>query len=427
MKIGNKNLLLHLIILLLNLCIGGVKLEVVKDEKDLLKIISSNIKILEINVENEINITNNINVNSFEKVIISGGSTENSILNFLNLSHYLHFDNGVKEIQLNSLSIRGNLYFHDNLKINIQNVHLTGNINSKFDIRNEYINISNFKYESSSNESDNCINLRGGNVNINNSTFFGSSSCQNRLINYNGNGDDKYNLIIKDSYFSGEYQCPILDIINGFNIDINNSIFEKAYSSESIEGGSVMHALNSYVYIKNCTLKDNLSSEKGGAFYLYDLYDFEADHLDIFNTTSLKLGSMSYISTSENINSIAKFTNIKQIDTGNILGMTNGGLIMGLEKSSNVLIDNYYAENLINPYETACAFVVSEYATLTMSNIEIDTIQGRGTNGLFVYTCNSYNINISVTNVLINNGKQLSVRQTSIIWISDNCRATFDK
>ncbi|ORX53779.1 hypothetical protein BCR36DRAFT_396467 [Piromyces finnis] len=237
MKIGNKNLLLHLIILLLNLYIGGVKLEVVKDEKDLLNIISSNIKILEINVENEINITNNINVNSFEKVIISGGSTENSILNFLDLSHYLYFDNGVKEIQLNNLSIRGNLYFHDNLKINIQNVHLTGNINSKFDIRNEYINISNFKYESSSNESDNCINLRGGNVNINNSTFFGSSSCQNRLINYNGNGDDKYNLIIKDSYFSGEYQCPILDIINGFNIDINNSIFEKAYSSESIEGG----------------------------------------------------------------------------------------------------------------------------------------------------------------------------------------------
>jgi len=38
---------------------------------------------------------------------------------------------------------------------------------------------------------------------------------------------------------------------------------------------------------------------------------------------------MAYIVTSEEIKSVSKFSNIRQIDTGNLKGMTRGGLIMG--------------------------------------------------------------------------------------------------
>jgi len=41
--------------------------------------------------------------------------------------------------------------------------------------------------------------------------------------------------------------------------------------------------------ILNSTLKNNLSSSNGGSYYLYNIYNFYANNLNIFNTTALNL------------------------------------------------------------------------------------------------------------------------------------------
>jgi len=234
MKIGNKKLLIYIFIVIY--LFTDVRLEIIKDEKDFINKLSSDVKVLVLDIENEISISNDINIkNTFEKIVITGNSVNTAKLKFLDLSHHLFFGNNIKEIELKNLSIKGNLHFQENTKVDIQSVSLHGYIDSNFSLNNGYINFSNFTYETSSVEVYNCINLEG-NVNIDNSKFLGScSSCHNRLINFNGK--NKYTLKIKDSFFNGDYRCPFLNINNGKNVDINNSTFEKAFSPVIIEGG----------------------------------------------------------------------------------------------------------------------------------------------------------------------------------------------
>ncbi|OUM56931.1 hypothetical protein PIROE2DRAFT_65292 [Piromyces sp. E2] len=273
---------------------------------------------------------------------------------------------------------------------------------------------------------ENCIAFVGGNIEIDNSNFRGNKSCQNRLLNFNGL--DKYKLSIKNSYFNGEYQCPFLNLDNGLKVNIEKSTFEKAYSNEFIGGGGVIRAFYSNIYIENCIFKDNISMEEGGAFFLDNLLDFKANKLEIYNNTSMHIGSVAYIRTSEEINSVAKFTNIKQYDTGNMSGMRLGGLIMNLEKSANVIIENYYAENLINPDSAGCAFIVSDYVRLTIRNMEINKIRGRNIDGLFLFTYKGSDIVFNVYNVTLNDLYQYNARETaSFIWLEDGSSGNIEK
>ncbi|OUM70449.1 hypothetical protein PIROE2DRAFT_56760 [Piromyces sp. E2] len=124
--------------------------------------------------------------------------------------------------------------------------------------------------------------------------------------------------------------------------------------------------------------------------------------------------------TSEEIESTAKFKNIRQIDTGNIKGMKQGGLIMNLEKFANVMIEDYYAENLINMEHAGCAFILSDYAKLFIRNMEINKMKGNSIDGLFFFTLNSMGIVFDAYNVTLNDLYQINGREPAVLFWSEN-------
>jgi predicted outer membrane repeat protein len=305
----------------------------------------------------------------------------------------------------------------------MDNVSINGNIYSHFN-NNEYIKLVNIVYRQISISSKNCINLEG-NVEIDNSQFYGSLSCQQRLFDFNG--CNKYKLIIKNSYFSGENQCSCLNISNGKEVKIKNTTFENSHIfRENLDGG-VMKLSNSYMNIINCKFFNNICLNNGGIFYLHNMLGFEAEGLEIFNSTALINGSMAYIRTENNKNKlIAKFRNIRQINTGNIPGMTSGGLILHLSNFASADIENYYAENLISNNVSGGAFYLADNSKLTIKNIEINKILGNGIDGLFITSYNAIDINISVTNYTLNDLKQNYSRQSAaFIWFDLKTTASF--
>lgn len=203
--------------------------ESVKNENDFLKIISYKNKNTTINVENIIDFSSDINIDeSLNKISIIGNSQESSILNFINLSEQLNFNENVQEIELLNITIIGNISFNNNKRIIIKGVSVIGYIYSNFENENEYIKISDFLYNTSNYNINDCISL-GGNIEIENSKFNGSSSCQNKLFNYDG--FDKYKLTIKNSHFIGEYKCSCINISNSIYATIDYSLIENCYSN----------------------------------------------------------------------------------------------------------------------------------------------------------------------------------------------------
>eukprot|EP00833_Pecoramyces_ruminatium_P003702 jgi/Orpsp1_1/1177734/evm.model.c7180000062623.1 len=223
------NLLYILIYLLLI-----INSKTITNEDEFRTILSSGSKEIEINVENKIDLNDHINIyESYNKISIIGNSGENSILNFINPYGQIYFGENVADIEFLNISINGNINFNNNKRITLKNSSLTGYIYSNFEKSNEYIKLTNFSYKTSNVQSYHCINL-GGNIEIENSEFYGSSLCQNRLFDYTGL--DKYKINITNSYFSGGYSCPCINIINSVNVNIENSTFEKAYTKPNISG-----------------------------------------------------------------------------------------------------------------------------------------------------------------------------------------------
>ncbi|ORX42562.1 hypothetical protein BCR36DRAFT_416049, partial [Piromyces finnis] len=399
----------------------------VNNENDLIQLLTTNENDeITLEIESQINLSNSITVSKpFKKINFIGSSIDTSIIKFKWSSFQLNFGENIQEISFNNLAIVGNIYFNNNRKIDINTLALTGNIHSK-NYNNDYIKIANMTYTSSQYSAENCILFEGGNVEIKHSTFHGNSSCRNRLFNFYG--FDKYKLSIRDSYFNGNNQCPFFDLNNALYVTIEDSTFEKGYSRGDITGGGVIKSSWSFINIENCLFKDIISIQPGGAFNLNDIYDFKANNLEIYNTTSLTVGSVMYIIISEEVKSLAKFTNIKQYNTGNMDGMTLGGLIMCLEKFSNVQIENYYAENLINNKGPGCAFIVSDYSKLSIRNVEIDKMRGKTTDGLFIFSYRVSSVTLDVYNVKLNDFYQLSDKESAtFIWIDDNVHGNIEK
>ncbi|OUM60027.1 hypothetical protein PIROE2DRAFT_14321 [Piromyces sp. E2] len=375
-----------------------------------------------LNINSIIDINNDCKIdNTFDKLSIVGNNKESSILKFTNNENTLYFTEKVKEIELRNLSIVGNLYFDNNVNIVLESVSISGNIDSNFDKKNENVKLINVIYEASSFQKNNCINL-GGNIEIKNSKFYGSSLCQERLFNFNGL--NKYNFKAENSYFSGEYHCPCLNIDKGNNVYIDSCSFEKAYSSEDNIGGAGIRIINSKSNIKNSNFTDIVSVKEGGAFYLDNIKTFVAEHLEVHNTTSIQMGSMAYVISELNSNSVAYFRNIRQYNTGNIDGMLEGGLIMGLDKGAVADVNNYYAENLINNSKLGCAFNLYDSSTLIASNIEINKIRSNYYDGLFVNSVFSNSVTVKATNITLNDAYQQYEKNTGLfLWFNENSKA----
>ncbi|ORX76364.1 hypothetical protein BCR32DRAFT_271328 [Anaeromyces robustus] len=109
-------------------------------------------------------------------------------------------------------------------------------------------------------------------------------------------------------------------------------------------------------------------------------------------------------------------------------GMKGGGLIMNIEKYVSAKVELYHAENLINHYSSGSAFILSNYASLTIRNLEIYNMVGNGpeNDGLFYHSHDSSFITLNVNGLRLNNLRQESKRDSTIIFIDYKNIATFE-
>ncbi|ORX84042.1 hypothetical protein BCR32DRAFT_242928 [Anaeromyces robustus] len=277
---------IYIILLFFLLSLANSKVtKTVENENELKSALSSSENELTIKINTKIILNSDIVIDKkFEKLSFIGTSVDTSSIQFSNLTHQIYFKENVQEIEIFYISIFGNIRFENNVDISIDEVNLYGSIDSNFESKSNLIEISNFNYYPSSIYRDNCINLEG-NVLLEDSFIYGNSFCQNRLLNYNGL--DKYTITIVNTKFSGEYECSCVNINNGLNVSIKDSLFEKAYASSSTDGGAALRIDYSYVTIKNCEFRENYSESNGGSFYLNNNYKFDADKLTVFNTTAI--------------------------------------------------------------------------------------------------------------------------------------------
>jgi len=207
----------------------------VNDEDQFLSGLNKNTNIVSLSIDTEIRIINKIIIhNSIKKLSINGSSLNSAKLN---LQYPLYFNSSIEEININNITINGTLSFQNNQNIIIDTVNLNGFIDSDFGEKSNIkssITVKSLTYKSTGEPVYNCINL-SGNVKIFNSKFYGDSSCRNRLLHFNG--FKQYKFDITESYFSGNNKCPLLSVDKASNSNIKFSNFEKAYSSENIEGG----------------------------------------------------------------------------------------------------------------------------------------------------------------------------------------------
>ncbi|KAL6612841.1 7 transmembrane sweet-taste receptor of 3 GCPR-domain-containing protein [Neocallimastix sp. 'constans'] len=374
------------------------------NEKDFINALTENYNEALINITTEIDIKSNIIIrNSYDSSI-------------LNIFQSLSFESTIDEIEIKNITINGNLNFINNKRVALEFLIINGNINSDFsDGSNEYVKLKNILYHPYKQLSYNCINL-SGNVFIENSEFHGNSICRNRIIHYDGL--KIYNLNIKYTKFSGEYQNSCLSIYNTY-AEINFSNFEKGFCSEDVDGGSAVMATLSKILIENCTFEDLLCYSNGGALNFYNNKQIKLYYSNFYNTTSTKLGSLCHVSS--NTYSTVYFNNIIQKNTGNIEGMDNaGGLIMNIENQVEVIIEWYTGENLINRYGSGSAFNLSNRATLTLTNIKINNLIGNDIGGLFYNSQNSYYITLSAKNITLNNLYQLNRKESTLMYFDTN-------
>jgi len=223
-----SNHLLFFLYVLILLCYI-VKSVSIKNESDLLSLFNKNDNQsnLIINIDSEIQINNNIKIeNSFEKISFIGNDKDTSKLVFSNEEYQLYFTENVKEIEFKNLSIKENLFFDNNINVSFDTVNIYGSIDSNFEKNNEKIYFLNVSFTASNLPTDFCVNL-SGNIEIDNSIFLGNKACQKRLFHFNGL--DKYKLDIKNSYYNGNYECPLIRINNGKNVELYASYFDKGY------------------------------------------------------------------------------------------------------------------------------------------------------------------------------------------------------
>jgi len=225
---------------------------VVYNEKDLIE--SSRISLYdELNIiinSTKIELTNDIIFdNPLEKLTVTGLSYNSSLIKFNNKSSGFVINNQIKNIEINNISIQGNLDINNYINVTIENVDFNGfmyygpNFNKKTDFWDEEdyyeyvynfkkrsIVIKNFTYHADymiDNSRISCIIFHGV-VNIYNSFFYGSNACTENLIYYDGESINDFHSL--NSFYNGAYLITCLNIYDSYMSTIISSTFIRGAS-----------------------------------------------------------------------------------------------------------------------------------------------------------------------------------------------------
>ncbi|ORX77549.1 hypothetical protein BCR32DRAFT_270572, partial [Anaeromyces robustus] len=389
----------------------------VYNEKDFNKALSEKDEELLINVKTPINISKTYNITyPYKKLTINGDSIGSLI--YLDLYHQIIFSDTIEDVEVRNISITGNLFFNNNKKIKIQFVEYIGTIDSYLNNNNEF-KFTESMYLPPHVPFPYCLNL-GGNLELAYLEVYGNSNCEKRLLNYNGY--NKHTVSISNTFFNGDDACALFSFVDSIYIDINQSTIVRSFVKDKNDGGGIK-IINSKFIIRYSSLYDSVSVGPGGLFYINDPIYFLADHIDIHNITSYDLGSLAYITVSDNsMEKKIRFQYITQDGCGNLEGMNKGGLIFAIEKYASVELDNYLGQNLINNKGSGSAFYLSDYSSLNINEFKINNVIGSDSDGLFLYTINSRNVQFTATNIELSNFKQNNIKPTSIFWVDEHVK-----
>ena len=188
-----------------------------------------------ITVKNEINIpqTESLLIKS-NKISFVGNDKKTSIIHFLsNDKINMIFTTNCKQIEFQNVSIIGNIQFINNDHITFKNVNYYGYFmaeNTDEDsTSNMTINDSNFNLS----EINQGYVVRHWNLNINNSKFFGNNFYDIHLLKFEGNSENKLNII--KSKFDGNYHNSGFQCIYG-TVIINSSSFHNFFNGRNLNG-----------------------------------------------------------------------------------------------------------------------------------------------------------------------------------------------
>jgi len=173
------------------------------------------------------NLSKYYNIN---EIIITGDS-RNTILSLSDENNYILFKDYDK-ILLTNITFKGNVFFDNCNKVEISNLNWNGVIKS-MNTNNQEVILKDMLYTNYQNLTElNGIYLNGGKYTLDNSTFIGSKSIEENIIYISGSGDVLAQLNIKNSRFSGEYECRMLRA-DYVNLNMEYSIFKNGYSKNN--------------------------------------------------------------------------------------------------------------------------------------------------------------------------------------------------
>jgi hypothetical protein len=282
-------------------------------------------------------------LNSKVKSIRIIGSSKNVTLSFKNEFNGLHF-NEYEHVEIENLSIHGNLDIINCTNTNIVNINLYGVLKS--DNLNEYqLTISNMNYKKLQKRmSKNGILIHGGINVIDNSKIYGSTTISESIIkifNLNNKSElsnNKIKVYIKNSYFSGEFVNCILEG-SYINLKIEDSKFKNGFT---FNNGGALNINDSFITIRNTSFFNNFSN-MGGSFYFKN-NKFDAQNLYISNSTSIYYGSIFYVED-RNKNYHSSIENIEVRNIKRTISSDNSGIIAFLIGDVNLVIENFIGSN----------------------------------------------------------------------------------
>ncbi|KAG4088671.1 hypothetical protein H8356DRAFT_1722918 [Neocallimastix lanati (nom. inval.)] len=311
---------------------------IVSNEDELLTKINSKEKVL--NINNEITVTKNETMEVKSTSISIIGNSDSSVLRFSNnIEENIHFLKTCEVIEINDITIYGNLKFFENKKITLKNVMYNGFFIS------DNSNVDNQKTISILNSEFNLPHTHIGyqiynyNLTIDNSKFYGNDVKNMYLMSVMSSKDLLNNLEIKNSLFSGNYRNSGIET-SYTNITCEHTRFEKCFNGKELNGGGALTLSYAQGQFYDINFEDNISENSGGSISLKFTLKTYFDIISFKNSTSLESGH-TFSVFSDSYKTTTTLYNITQIGNNEKSDHSIEGTFFSSFGSNRLIIENY--------------------------------------------------------------------------------------